>query len=196
MATVFDDLLTRGIRSGQVPARTDDARDWFRGKAQKIGRTRVTPEKLLADSQRAKSGPQVGSMYHYIYDPKHKKTLPYWDTFPLIFMVGPAEGGFYGINLHYLPPTLRAKLMDNLYSITNNKKYDDSTKLALSYGVLKGASKYKYFKPTFKHYLSEHVRSKFIYINPAEWDIALFLPTQRFKMANSQKVYSDSRSMI
>lgn len=35
-----------------------------------------------------------GQMYMFYYDPKHKKTLPYYDRFPLIIMVGPAEGGF------------------------------------------------------------------------------------------------------
>ena len=195
MATVFDDLLARGVRSGQIPARTDDARTWFRTKAQKIGRTRVSADKLLASKKDAGT-PTTGFMYHFIYDPKTKDKLPYWDTFPLIFMVGPAEGGFYGINLHYLPPQLRAKLMDALYGIASNTRYDENTKINLSYNILKGSSKYKYFKPTFKHYLSDHVKSKFIKIDSVEWDIALFLPTHRFKFANSQKVYSDSRKMI
>ena len=195
MASVFDQLLIRGVKDGKIPARTDDARQWFRNKAQDIGRTRVSPEKLLQDRGQ-KEGPKSGYMYHFIYDPKTKDTLPYWDTFPLIFMVGPAEGGFYGINLHYLPPQLRAKLMDALYGIASNTRYDENTKINLSYNILKGSSKYKYFKPTFKHYLSDHVKSKFIKIDSVEWDIALFLPTHRFKMANSQKVYSDSRKMI
>jgi hypothetical protein len=62
----------------------------------------------------------IGKMYTFFYDPKHKETLPYYDLFPLIFVVGPAAGGFLGINLHYLPPVLRAKLMDSLYQILNN----------------------------------------------------------------------------
>ena len=117
-------------------------------------------------------------MYHFRYDPKGAKTLPYYDKFPLIFMVGPAAGGFYGINLHYLPPQLRAKLMDSLYDITNS------------------ASKYKFFKPTFKHYLSSQVKSEFIEINSTEWDTALFLPTERFEKARKSKVFADSRRML
>ena len=135
-------------------------------------------------------------MYHFMYDPKTKKDLPYYDRFPLIFMVKAAKGGFYGINLHYLPPALRAKLMDSLYDITNNKRYDDTTKLKITYDVLNSASKYKYFKPTFKHYLTAHVRSKFMEINADEWDTALFLPTERFEKAKKTKVWADSRKMI
>ena len=143
-----------------------------------------------------KKNVQIGRMYHFMYAQKHAKTLPYYDKFPLIFMVAPAPGGFHGINLHYLPPKLRAMLMDSLYDITNNTKYDESTKLKLSYDVLNSASKYRFFKPTFKHYLSSQVRSKFIEINSTEWDTALFLPTERFEKAKKTKVWSDSRKMI
>lgn len=191
-STVFDDLLVKGVRQGHIPARTKDARNWFRNKAQKVGRTRVQPEDLLRENKKVDKV-DVGHMYHFKYDPKGKKTLPYYDTFPLIFMVGAAEGGFYGINLHYLPPKLRAKLMDELYSLASNNRYDEKTKLMISYNLLKSASKMKYFKPTFKHYLADHVKSKFIKVDSAEWDIALFLPTSRFKHATTQKVYSDSR---
>jgi len=193
MATLFDDILAKGVRAGQVPARTREARDWFRSVAK---RTSADPETLLRDADRKTSTPLVGRMYNFFYDPKGKQTLPYYDRFPLIFMVGPAAGGFYGLNLHYLPPVLRAKLMDSLYTITTNKKYDDTTRLRLSYDVLNGASKYKLFKPTFKHYLASNVRSRFINIAAAEWDIALLLPTQRFEKASTQKVYSDSRRAI
>ena len=195
MASIFDQLLVKGVRAGQIPARTRAARDWFRGVASDVASTRVTSGRMLKENPNV-SGPSIGSMYHFQYDPKGKKTLPYYDRFPLIFMVGAAAGGFYGLNVHYLAPALRAKLMDSLYSLTTNKKYDESTQIALSYDILKSASKFKYFKPTFKHYLSAHVRSKFIYISPAEWDIALMLPTQRFSKASASQVYTESEAKI
>ena len=114
----------------------------------------------------------------------------------MFFIVGPASCGFYGINLHYLPPVLRAKLIDNLYSIVSNKKYDKTTTLRLSYEVLQGASKYRLFKPTFKHYLASNVRSRFYHVPATEWDIALMLPTQRFEKASTQRVYRDSRRAL
>jgi len=134
-------------------------------------------------------------MYLFNYDPKTKAELPYYDRYPLIFPVQGAPGGFYGINMHYLPYTLRAKLMDALYELSNNKRYDENTKLRLSYEVLKGASKYKLFKPTFKRYLSGHVRSRFVEISSSEWDIALFLPLESFAKASKSSVWADSRRM-
>lgn len=101
-----------------------------------------------------------------------------------------------GINMHYLPLPLRAKLMDSLYDVTNNKRYDDSTKLKLSYGILKGAEKFSLFKPTFKRYLNSQVRSRFVQIEPAEWDVALFLNSEQFVGAAKTKVWADSKKII
>jgi hypothetical protein len=196
MAQVFDEILLKGIRSGQLPARNAAARKWFRDLSKDVGKSRVTPNKMLADSTKLVSSIEIGKMYHFRYDPKGKQTLPYYDKFPLIFVVDNAPGGFYGLNLHYLPIKLRAKLMDALYSIKTNRRYDDSTRIAFTYSVLKHASRYKYFKPTFKHYLASHVQSQYIMIHPTEWDIALMLPTQRFAKASADQVWADSRAKI
>ena len=194
MALVFDDLLTKGVRAGEIPARTSSARDWYRDQAK--GTRSATPEKIVRDKARLTNKTMIGRMYHFYYDPKHKKTLPYYDRFPLIFPFKRVKGGFLGINLHYLPLPLRAKLMDGLYSLANNRNYDEKTKLKISYDILNGASKYKYFKPCIKHYLTPHIRSRFVEIYSSEWDIALFLPTERFVGASKSSVYSDSRKKI
>lgn len=196
-AKVFDDLLLKGIRAGEIPGRTEASRDWYRKRAAAVSRGRVTENRLMAQSKDRTTGSfTIGEMYMFGYDPKHKATLPYYDKFPLVFPINTAAGGFLGINMHYLPPMLRASLMDALYDTVTNKKLDSSTKLRISYDVLKGASKFRGFKPTVKHYLMKHVRTRFIYVEPTEWDIALFLPTAQFIGAGKQKVYADSRRII
>jgi hypothetical protein len=204
MAAVFDDILLKGIRSGKAPARTDAARLWYRDQAKGITRTarnRSKGDKLIKElrqdtSRRQDARFMMGNMYLFAYDPKHKDTLPYYDRFPLIFPINKAKGGFLGINMHYLPPILRAKLMDQLYTVLNNKAFDESTKLSASYKILNGAAKFREFAPTIKHYLNAHVRTKPAYINPSEWDIALFLPTQQFVGASATQVYADSRKIV
>jgi hypothetical protein len=195
-AKVFDNILLRGVRAGELPGRTKASREWYRQQAGKIKNGRVGEESLTKDKSRREKSAGPGSMYFFGYDAKHKDKLPYYDRFPLIFPIGPAPGGFLGINLHYLPPRLRAQLMDALYSTVSNDKLDSSTKLRISYDILKGASKFKLFKPTIKHYLSKQVRTDFVYVAPSEWDIALFLPTAQFVGASKNKVYSDSRKII
>jgi hypothetical protein len=138
----------------------------------------------------------IGNMYMFFYDPKHKDTLPYYDKFPLVVVVGPAKDGFLGLNLHYLPPVLRAKFLDGLLDITTNKKYDNTTKFRLSYNMLQGAAKFKYFKPCLKHYLNDHVKGNFAKVSAPEYEIAVFLPTADWAKGNQNKIYSDSRRMI
>ena len=203
---IFSDILSKGIRKGQVPARTSKARQWYRDQASAIsksgsktgvmGQTLITSAQTL-EKERVKSEINFyGEMYTFAYDAKHKDTLPYYDMFPLIFPIGEAKGGFLGINFHYLPPVMRAGLMDALYGVTSNKNYDETTRLKISYNILNQASRFRYFKPAIKHYLNTQIKSKFVYINPSEWDIALFLPTAKFVGASKQKVYADSRKII
>jgi len=101
-----------------------------------------------------------------------------------------------GINFHYLPPIMRGQLMDALYTVASNRKFDETTRLKVSYELLQGAAKFRFFQPALKMYLTKQMQSQFVFINPSEWDIALFLPLARFEKATKQKVYADSRRMI
>lgn len=199
MATLFSDILAKGIRQGQVPARTQSAREWYRKQATLKAGKEITSEALLSttDKGRAKvrlQGDSVyGSMYFFEYDPKHKDTLPYYDRFPLIFPINKVKGGILGMNMHYLPPKMRAQLMDALYTVASDKSYDENTVLNISYKLLNSASNFRFFKPTVKMYLAKQVRSRFIKIEASEWDTALFLPVQSFQKASQSVVWNDSR---
>ena len=135
----------------------------------------------------------IGRMFCFFYDPRWKQKLPYYDTFPLVFLLSVTDTHLTGLNIHYLPPALRAQLMDALWTTANNDRMDEQTKLRVSYGVLKAATKFRLFRPCFKQYRRDHVRSRFLYITPHEWDAALMLPLARFKKASPQRVYADSR---
>ena len=196
---IFKELIYSGINQGVIPARTSSAREWYRDAAEQINNpNRLSPSKVIRsfEAKRKVSRMEPGFMYLFKYDPKNKQTLPYYDTFPLIFPIETFPDGFLGINFHYLPHPLRAKLMDAIYSTVSDKRYDDDTKVRISYRILKSASKYKAFKPTVKRYLYQHVRSQFLEIKSVEWDIALFLPLEKFKKSDKASIWSDSRSMI
>lgn len=190
---LFQKVEFEAFRAGITP-RTKESREWFRKKVQNM-RGINRRDLMNSDPIEKRNRSAIGSMYCFFYDAKHRDTLPYWDAFPLIVAVGPAEKGFYGLNLHYLPIPLRAKMLDSLMDITNNKAYDESTKFNVSYAMLKRAAKLKYFKPCFKHYLTSQVEGKLAYIPPPEWEIATFLPIAQWQ-GNKNQVYKDSRSMI
>ena len=191
MSNLFQKLELEAFRAGINP-RTQESREWFRRRIQRL--TRVNRDALMREQEiNRRASHSYGSMFMYFYDPKHKKKLPYYDRFPLTIPVEPAEGGFRGINLHYLPPVLRAKFLDALLNVTNNKKYDESTKFRLTYQLLNGTRNLRYFKPCFKHYLLSQVKSRFAEVPAPEWEIATFLPTAQWEKASAGRVYSDSR---
>ena len=194
MSNLFYNMEMEAFRSGITP-RTKESMDWFRRKAQAM-RSVNRNSLMKEDPIQLRNRGVVGNMYMFFYDPKTKEKLPYYDSFPLVVVVGPAEGGFYGLNLHYLPPVLRAKMLDSLIGITNNRIYDDSTRFQVKYSTLKRAASLKYYKPCFKHYLNSQVRSRFAYVEPPEWEIATFLPTADFQKSSKNAVYKDSRKMI
>lgn len=175
MSNLFQKLEIEAFRAGIKP-RTKESMDWFRRKATQLGRVNKS---IMNDESLEIKGDVIkkplGNMYMFFYDPKHKETLPYYDKFPLIIMYGPAKGGFYGLNLHYMPPALRAKVLDALLGTG---------------GVPK-----KYIQPMIKHYLTEHVRSHFALVDKPEWEIATFLPSAQFEKATASRVYTDSKRM-
>lgn len=194
MSNLFQKLELEAFRAGITP-RTQESRTWFRRKAQQL--RRVNRRELMREEEiELRNRFMPGKMYMFFYDPKTKDKLPYYDGFPLVIPVERAEGGFYGLNIHYLPPVLRAKFLDALMDITTNQKYDETTRFRVAYERLKSVRKLRFFKPCYKRYLSAHVKSRFAYVSPTEWEIATFLPTADWRKSNAGNVYKDSRGMI
>lgn len=192
---VFDRLLREAVAAGKIPVYSEEARKWFMTKATKENKVGDIVNKM-AQSMRSRNVTMIGRCYIFKYDPKLKKELPYYDTLPIVFPISMKRDGFLGINLHYLPPMMRAKLMDALYATASNKKFDATTKAKISYRILKSASRYRFFKPCVKRYLNQHIKSRFIEVYSAEWSIGVFLPIAQFKKATERRVWKDSQISV
>ena len=59
--------------------------------------------------------------------------------------------------------------------------------------LCEGVNKYKEFRPCFKMYLMDHVKSRIVRVPMTDWEIAVFLPTQQFKKVKDQSVWRYSR---
>ena len=163
---------------------------WYREKIKEFGQPGAMD--LIRDGKR-NTRPFYGKLNMFFYDPKHKKTLPYYDTFPLVLPLERYPDGFLGINMHYLPIPLRIKLLDRLVDYSNNTKFDESTRLMVDYNKLK---KVRLIRPTIHRYLSGYTKSQFRRIDADEFTIATLLPVQRFKKASESEVWKESRGMI
>jgi hypothetical protein len=164
--------------------------EWFKDKVKEFGTP--GPMDLIRDGKR-KNSPFFGRLNMFIYDPKHKKTLPYYDSFPLVLPIERYSDGFLGCNLHYLPIPLRIRLLDRLVDFSSDLNFDENTRLVADYSSLKTISQ---IKPTLKRYLAGHVKTQFRRIDADEFTVATLLPVQRFKKASESVVWKDSRSMI
>lgn len=173
------------------------AQEWFQNKVKT-----VTGNELMgADRERLIAREQLnskltGRMVMYFYDPKLKETLPYYDRLPLVIIVKINRDGFTGLNLHYLPYDLRAKLLNGILAIYKTKHLNENKKLIMTYDLLKGSSKTRFFAPCFKQYLFKHVKSKFYVVDPEEWEMVLTLPLERFAKKDKRFVWMESRKKL
>jgi hypothetical protein len=196
MSSLFDTLRTE-LSSKGYDARSREAREWFTDKVRELN-GRINRKSLLNDDAlRVRSQPIWGHMFMFVYDPKMKEELPYYDRFPLVLALQPAKDGFLGLNLHYLRPDYRAAFLDKLMDTLPGKgrNLDEKTKLRVRYSLLSGVRRFRMFAPCIKHYLSDHVKSRISQVYAPDWETAIFLPTEHFAKANKVKVWKDSQKI-
>jgi hypothetical protein len=181
-----------------------NSRESYKWLMQKIGTlrnpavasARMTKEthRFVRPSDRQKF--LMGGLYFFVYDPKGKAELPYYDRFPLVIPLKRTPDGFIGLNLHYLPLRYRINFLKKLLPLAIYNDEDEIKRLRVTYPILDASSKYKEFRPCIKQYLYSHVKSRILSIEHNEWDIATFLPIHQFKKAKPQEVWQDSVNEI
>jgi len=173
------------------------SRSWFEQQVLLMTKQQITPPRVLAGNpDQLATRVLPGHLYMFLYDPKTKVDLPYYDRFPLVFPFRKTPDGFIGLNMHYLPYQLRIQLLDNLLVFANNQRFDETTRIKYSWALIDGVSKYKAAQPCIKQYLSGHVRSQFRQVTSSDWATAMLLPVERFVGASKQEIWADSRKII
>ncbi len=106
-------------------------------------------------------GFQPGKMYFYEYDPITEK-LPYYDKYPLTYIIRIEKDGFLGCNLHYVRLTQRDELAR---SLLNNS---EQGRVAVP-------------RRTLHKYLYTGIRDNLFFPIPEdEWIDVAQLPTEKF----------------
>ena len=159
---------------------TQAAIQWYMKKIKEID---VDGAKFLAREKKANRF-EPGDMYFYRYVAKGKDELPYWDLYPLIFPFNTYPNGFIGINLHYLHPMARARILDALQEVSGSNR-----KMLLSWEILKGMSKISLIEKCVKRYLYTHVASPMVKIEKKDWLPAALMPLQSFQKQSSDYVW-------
>lgn len=173
------------------PKNVDKSVQWFHAQIRKLGQ--LNGQNIMTERAFLVNRITPGKMYLFFYDPKHKNTLPYYDSFPLVLPFRKVKNGFFGLNLHYLPYGARFKLLGYLSEYLNNDKMDESTKLRITWNILNSSTKLEPIRACVKQYLDDHVESRFFEVPVNTWFTAALLPVERFEGASKQKVWNDSR---
>ena len=128
--------------------------DWFRSQLlDQLGSTNFDDD--AADT----AGFAPGQLYFFTYSAQTKQ--PYYDMYPLSYVIEYQKGGFLGCNIHYVPLTQRDELAT---SLLNNS----------AQGSIAAPRR------TLHKYLYSGVRGQPYRIPESEWTDVAQLPTERF----------------
>ena len=124
------------------------------------------------DSNELRKYAVMGHMYMFEYKAK-MRWLPYYDRFPLVYVIKSNKTEFWGANLHYLSPKKRLiatkKLMQGRIDIP---------------------------KKCFHKYLHAHVDGLYLDLALTEWDTAILLPTADFVKDLNGMVFPISQEIV
>jgi len=198
MASLLDKVQD-AVRKGTVGAEVKRSARWFQDKIKGLKGSlrnqwsRTNAPKFYREAENKvtiaelKKRANLGDLFAYYYDPKYRNTLPYYDSFPLIMLLGvdPSKETFLGLNFHYLNPKLRAILLDRV-----------TAKIGKGIINWKKIAMIRQIEPCVKRYRFDHIMRRVVPIKEEENEIAIFLPLERFRKASKSKVWTDSKRRI
>ena len=191
MATVLNPFLNVRSKVGD----SDRSLAWYQTQVKALAAAATKPNKLMQNAPDLTTRIMPGNLYMFFYDAKLKDKLPYYDMFPLVLPFRKVPGGFYGINLHYLPYGLRFKLLGALQEYALDNTMSEDNRVRVTWATLLTMSRVAPVKACVKHYLDGQVQSRFLNIKYPDWVTASLLPVERFVGASKQQVWQDSREM-
>jgi hypothetical protein len=171
------------------------SKKWFEERTKYLSTKKITPNRLMVAEEGEKLTYEIvpGKLFSFYYMPKGYQTLPYYDTFPMVFPYDRDATTFIGLNMHYLDYPMRFELFRALMKTATSRHLNESTKLRYDWELIKNVAKMQPAKHCIKRYLFSHVQSPFLEFSPSDWPTALTLPVERFVGASKQQVWTDSR---
>lgn len=195
---IFKNFYITLKKTRNLDAKSEESIAWLRNVVRNVANinkygTVASPTKIMkSDAAKLKPANQIviGQLLFYFYDPKYKVELPFYDNFPLVFPFAMREDGkgFFGINLHYLHPAQRMKLLSAL--LEYKKGHGMRGRLDWDYSVLKAIATHEETRHCVKNYLFSQFKSPLFQVLPADWPIATMLPVERFQKVSKQQVWS------
>ena len=126
-------------------------------------------EEVKQDENVLRLKPLRGHLYFFEYEAK-SRWLPYYDKFPLVYLIGTVGTHFYGANLHYLDPKKRVPIINDL----------KGGKINLPRNII-------------HKYLNSHVKSFFLDLAEPEWETSILIPVENFVSTKNKVPYETKK---
>ncbi len=176
----------------------DKSMDWMIDRSQAISQNLVKESSVKTEKMA-----RWGHIYQFAYDAKTKSKLKYYDYFPMSIVIERYKNGFLGLNLHYLPVTMRFAFMNQLWNYISSPtgQLDEDTRIILRYNMLNSISGKKFYKPCLRRYLYSQLKTPLYHIPSDKWVYAMVLPSAKFfdsqgSVVLPRNIYQDSRNTI
>lgn len=162
-------------RLGMAPADAK-SQNWFKRRYSQLKRRRFDPEKM-----------KIGGLFFYSYKPETPGT---WDFAPLMLNLGhfkSKDGNklVIGLNLHYVPPRQRARILISLSDLielgSKNRLLTGSRMSKLTWEIAKRELGEKVAKLLIHSYRLDRFKSAPEEIHPSDYASVIRQPLQKFK---------------
>ncbi len=175
---------------------------WYQNRIKHIGGSSIrNPRTLIHDEEGhgvARARPGFGELNLFQYSPKKPENLKYYDLFPIVLPLVKHRNGFTGLNFHYLPYTLRVKLLTLLAEAYG----DESTqRINVTYFMIRNM---RLIRPVIRRYIRTQVETMYLRIPLDDMLIGILLPVQQFRTGPldsmsevmNREVWRDSRGTV
>lgn len=181
----------------QPTSNSTNAVAWFRDSIRGLKRNQIGKPldylQILQDKNKTSKKRLIGQVLLFHYRPKTK--VKFYDRFPLVIVLQFNGRNMLGLNLHYVPPIDRIKLILLMNSLLFNKNEQDFQKVRVKILSLLNKQIFaKYLGSAVNYYDATSIVGKPKITTPEEWSRFAFLPV--FKGINPTKLYSEIRQRI
>lgn len=188
---LLDSLKAAEVNKTLMENRKNIAKQWMKRTKDNQAKRIKTRKTILNNPDRHELGIfAIGNMYLYAYDAITKETLPYWDYYPLVLPFAYTKNGFYGLNLHYIPPRLRAQVLDEVLRYKSNGDLSNPTA-----NLIRSLAQHPIVQPAIHQYLYSQVIGMPSKIEIEEWEQVVYLPLAEWRSVagkpTANKIYRD-----
>lgn len=174
-----------------------NAVQWFKDSIRGLKKNQIGKQQdylsIIKDNKRNVKNTLRGQVLLFQYRPKDKPK--FYDRFPIVIVLDFKGRNLLGLNLHYIPPTDRLRILALMNTLIFNPKEPSMQKTRIRILSLLNKQIFtKYLGTAVNYYTVENIVGRPKITAPEEWTHFAFLPL--FRGINPTKLYAEIRQRV